>query len=333
MLQPRKTTSITRSNQSSRGRRIAHTIITDLQLQEKTEKLVKNVKEEDMECYYIRKFTFCPCARCKGDKDKNKCITHNCPCLYHSARSLKTSARKINNKYQAYTTATTFNALMMGATKAPKQVIHSIVCQYLDDPEANTIKPRRIHPHPVNPDDVRVDRAQIASTTTTANSTSSDKSAPDLKEMADFELEEKINFIPSARVDWEILFSPWEIFSCQTEKHEAVKAAMRERNIGLPETTMPGTTCTRFCHCKNCKSICKCGLNKDTNHLEPNKILQHGHISNSDLDKHDKKQIRNGKKPNGFPITNPVTQNPMQKTIYRRFKEINENRNSTSFSL
>ncbi len=181
---------------------------------------------------------------------------------------------------------------MMGTSKAPKRVIHSIVRQYLDDPEANTIKLKRIHPQTVSPDDIRINRARVASTMTTATLTTSDEGAPDLEEMADFELEEKINFIPSARVDWEILFSPWEKFSCQTEKHEAVKAPMRERNIGLLETTVPGTTCTRFCHCKKWESTCKCSLNKDRNHLEPNKRLQHGHIGNSDLDKHDEKQIR-----------------------------------------
>jgi hypothetical protein len=125
-----------------------------------------------------------------------------------------------------------------------------------------------------------------------ATSTTSDEEAPDLEEMTDFELEDKINFITSARVDWEILFSPWEKYLCQTEEHEAIKTAFRERNIGLPETTMPRTTCTRFCHCKNCESTCKCGLNKDRNHLEPNERLQHGHIGNSDINKHDEKQIR-----------------------------------------
>jgi hypothetical protein len=154
---------------------------TDLKLQEKIKKLVKNVKEEDMNCYYTR-FTYCPCGRCKSKEDKTRCIIHNCSCLNHSAKSLKASAKSITNKHQAYTAATTFNALMMGTTKAPKKVIHSIVCQYLDDPEANTIKPKRIHPQTINNDDTRVDRAQVASTTTTANWTSSDEEVPDLEE-------------------------------------------------------------------------------------------------------------------------------------------------------
>jgi hypothetical protein len=93
-------------------------MITDLKLQEKIKKLVKNVKEEDMKCYYTR-FTYCPCGRCKSKEDKTRCIIHNCSCLYHSAKSLKASARTITSKHQAYTTATTFNALMMGTTKAP----------------------------------------------------------------------------------------------------------------------------------------------------------------------------------------------------------------------
>jgi hypothetical protein len=147
--------------------------ITELKLQEKIEKLVKNVKEEDKKCYYT-KLTYCPCGKCKSKDDKTRCIIHNCPCLYHSAKSLKATARTITNKQQAYTTATTFNALMMGTTKAPKRVIHSIVTQYLDDPEADTIKPRRIHPQTVNNDNIRIDRARVASTTTTATSTSSD---------------------------------------------------------------------------------------------------------------------------------------------------------------
>jgi hypothetical protein len=268
--------------------------ITELKLQEKIEKLVKNVTEEDDKCFYT-KATYCPCGKCKNNEDKSRCIIHNCSCLYHSAKSLKATAKTFTNKYQAYTTATTFNALMMGTTKAPRRVTHSIVRQYLDDPDASTIKPKRIHPQSATIDDVRIDRARVASTTTTATSTSSDEEVPDLEETTDFELEEKINFTPSARVDWEILFSPWEKYLCQTEKHEAVKAAFRERNLGLPETTMPGTTCARFCHCKNCESTCKCGLNKERNHLEPNERLQHGHIGNSDIDKHDERQIRKEK--------------------------------------
>jgi hypothetical protein len=120
--------------------------ITDLKLQEKIEKLVKNVKEEDMKCYYTR-FTYCPCGRCKSKEDKTRCIIHNCSCLYHLAKSLKASAKSITNKYQAHTTATTFNALLMGTTKAPKKVIHSILRQYVDDPEASTIKPKRNTPN------------------------------------------------------------------------------------------------------------------------------------------------------------------------------------------